>query len=200
MCKTCSVDNCNNKHYSKGYCKKHYQQLKRYGHVLERTTHDKNEMIDCGDYAEMILYNNKGEEVARTLIDLECIDLVKKYKWYLTNHGYVINDKVGQLHRLLMNPGEDLVVDHINRDRLDNRRENLRICTIQQNSMNKSVQCNNISGTQGVCWCKDNKIWLAYIGINGKRIHLGCFKTKKEAVEARRLAEIEYFGEFAPNN
>lgn len=198
--RTCSIEGCENKHHGKGYCRKHYNQIKRHGHILERTIFDPNEIIEHEDYAEMILYDKYGNEVARTLIDLEYVDSVKKYKWYLTNHGYVINDKVGQLHRFLMNPGEDLVVDHINRNRLDNRRENLRICTIQQNSMNKSVQCNSISRIQGVCWCKNDKTWLAYIGVNGKRIHLGCFKTKEEAIDARRQAEIDYYGEYAPNN
>lgn len=198
MCKTCSVDNCNNKHYSKGYCKKHYQQLKRYGHVLERTTHDKNEMIDCGDYAEMILYNNKGEEVARTLIDLEYVDILKSHKWYLNNNGYVYNNKIGKLHRYIMNPSDDLVVDHINRNPLDNRRDNLRICTQHDNCLNRSVYCNNTSGVQGVCWDKNTNKWKVQIMVNGKLTHIGGYNTLEEATEARRQAEIEYFGEFAP--
>ena len=198
MSKTCSVDNCNNKHYSKGYCKKHYQQFKRYGHVLERTTHDKNEMIDCGDYAEMILYNNKGEEVARTLIDLEYVDILKNHKWYLNNNGYVYNNKIGKLHRYIMNPSDDLVVDHINRNPLDNRRDNLRICTQHYNCLNRSIQCNNTSGVQGVCWDKNANKWKVQIMINGKLTHIGSYNTLEEAAEARKQAEIEYYGEFAP--
>lgn len=198
MCKTCKVDGCNGKHQAKGYCNRHYKQFKRHGCILERTRNDANEIIEHDDYAEMILYNNKGEEVARTLIDLEYVDVVNDYKWRLNYHGYVVNDKVGKLHRFLMNPGEDLVIDHINRNRLDNRICNLRACTLQENNMNKSIQCNNTSGIQGVSWDKNRNKWLVHITVNRKQIHLGYFNTIEEAAEARRQAEIEYFGEFAP--
>lgn len=198
MSKTCSVEGCNGKHKAKGYCCKHYTQFRRYGHVLERTTHDKNEIIDCGDYAEMILYNNKGEETARALIDLEYVDVVKNHKWYLNNTGYVYNNKIGNLHRFLINPPDDLLVDHINRNPLDNRTCNLRVCTPHENCLNKSIQCNNTSGVLGVRLNKNK--WLAHIGINGQKFYLGSFATLEEAAEARRQAEIEYFGEFAPNN
>lgn len=199
MCKTCKVDGCNGKHQAKGYCNRHYKQFKRHGCILERTRNDANEIIEHDDYAEMILYNNKGEEVARALIDLEYVDVVNDYKWRLNYQGYVVNDKVGKLHRFLMNPGEDLVIDHINRNRLDNRICNLRACTLQENNMNKSIPCNNTSGIQGVSWDKNRNKWLVHITVNRKQIHLGYFNTIEEAAEARRQAEIEYFGEFAPN-
>lgn len=199
MSKTCSVEGCNGKHQAKGYCNRHYKQFKRHGCILERTKNDANEIIEHDDYAEMILYNNKGEEVARALIDLEYVDVVNDYKWRLNYQGYVVNDKVGKLHRFLMNPGEDLVIDHINRNRLDNRICNLRACTLQENNMNKSIQCNNTSGIQGVSWDKNRNKWLVHITVNRKQIHLGYFNTIEEAAEARRQAEIEYFGEFAPN-
>lgn len=198
MSKTCSVEGCNGKHQAKGYCNRHYKQFKRHGCILERTKNDANEIIEHDDYAEMILYNNKGEEVARALIDLEYVDVVNDYKWRLNYQGYVVNDKVGKLHRFLMNPGEDLVIDHINRNRLDNRRDNLRICTQQENLFNKSIQCNNTSGIQGVSWDKNRNKWLVHITVNRKQIHLGYFNTIEEAAEARRQAEIEYYGEFAP--
>ena len=51
MCKKCSVEGCENKHYAKGYCSRHYQQYKKYGHILERTIYDANEIIEYGDYA-----------------------------------------------------------------------------------------------------------------------------------------------------
>lgn len=196
--KKCTVEGCDNKHLAKGYCSKHYQQMKKCGHILEKTIFNANEIIEYEDYAEIILYNNKGEEVARALIDLEYVDLIKQYKWCL-NNGYVYNYKVGRLHRFIMNPSDDLVIDHINHNRLDNRMHNLRICTQQQNSINKSKQSNNKSGMTGVCWCKDKNRWKTRIQTNGKIKHLGYYKTKEEAIEARKQAEIEYFGEYAPN-
>lgn len=198
MSKTCSVENCNGKHYGLGYCNRHYNQFKRHGYILEKTRKDANEIIEYEDYAEMVLYDKYGNEVARTLIDLECVDVVKDYKWRLST-GYVFHSKLGLLHRFLMNPSDDTVVDHINRNPLDNRRENLRICTQHENSFNQSIRSDNTSGTTGVSWRKEKNKWYAYIRVNGKKKHLGYFNTKEEAAEARRQAEIEYFGEFAPD-
>ena len=150
---------------------------------------------------EIILYNKQGEKNGKAIIDVEVIDVVLQYKWYLRDcDGYVSNNQVGLLHRFLMNPSDDMVVDHINHNKLDNRRENLRVCTAHQNSMNKSKYCNNTSGVTGVVWDKLRNKWKAQICINSKMKHLGYYNTKEEAIEARRLAEIEYYGEFAPNN
>lgn len=196
--RTCSVEGCENKHFSKGYCSKHYQQIRKHGSILERTTHDANEIIEYDDYAEVILYNKNYEEIARAIIDLNDVNSVKQYKWCL-HHGYVLNNKVGRLHRFLMDPPGDMVVDHINHNKLDNRRENLRICTHQENDWNKPLKSTNSSGIIGVCWDKSRNKWLAQICINGKIIYLGHFTTKEEAAEVRKQAEIEYFGEYAPN-
>lgn len=198
MCKKCSVEGCENKHCAKGYCGKHYNQMKRYGHILERTKYDANEIVEYEDHAEIVLYDSEGKEIARTLIDLEYTDLVKKYKWHLT-HGYVFSHNFGFLHRLIMNPTDDLVIDHINHNPLDNRRCNLRICKQQENIMNKSIQSNNTSGVTGICWIKNRNKWLAQIYVNKKNKFLGYFNTKEEAIEARRQAEIIYFGEYTPN-
>ena len=194
--KICSVEGCNNKVKAKGYCNKHYDQHRKYGHILDRTYRDLNEIIEYDDYAEIIICNRQCEEVARAIIDLECIDIVKDYNWCINNYGYILNKQVGLLHRFIMSCPDDMVVDHINHVKLDNRRENLRICTQQQNMMNSSVQSNNVSGIPGVHWYKNRNKWIAYITINGKRKNLGYFNTLEEAAEARRQAEIEYFGEY----
>lgn len=197
--RTCKVQNCNNKHKAKGYCSKHYYQFKRHGHILERTRHDKNEIIEYEDYAEIILYDKDNNEVARTMISLEYVGVVKDYKWYLKQEGYAFNKEIGYLHRLIMNPPKDMVVDHINQDKLDNRRDNLRICTDQENKLNHSIYSNNTSGASGVSWSKRYNKWEAQLQVNREVIYLGRYNTKEEAMEARRQAEIEYFGEFAPN-
>ena len=96
-----------------------------------------------------------------------------------------------------MDPPDDLVIDHINHNRLDNRISNLRVCTQHENCLNKSIQCNNTSGVAGVSKTKWNK-WQAQIKVNERLMYLGNFATLEEAAEARRQAEIEYYGEFAP--
>ena len=122
--KKCKIEGCEGKYCAKGYCGKHYQQLKKYGHIPERTQRDANEITEYEDYAEIVLYDKEGNEVAKALIDLDDVKIVKQHKWYLKSTGYAHNDKVGKLHRFIMNCPDDLVVDHINHNRLDNRKEN----------------------------------------------------------------------------
>ena len=81
-------------------------------------------------------------------------------------------------------------------EKYDNRRENLRICTQQQNTYNSKIRKNNTSGIIGIYWHKINKNWISYITINYKHINLGSFTDKEDAIKARKDAEIKYFGEF----
>lgn len=184
-------------------CQKHYKQFKKYGKVLDnnpRTKADPNEIVEYDDYAEIVLYNKYCEEVARALIDLEDIDIVKNYKWKLKDNGYACNNSCGYLHRFIMNCQDDMVVDHINHNRLDNRKSNLRVCTYQQNSMNSGKRNDNKSGITGICWDKSRSKWKSYININSKRINIGRFNTKEEAIKARKQAELEYFGDYRNDN
>ena len=202
ICKVCGREV---KKYA-GYemCQKHYRQYKKYGKVLDnnsRTIYDPNEIVEYEDYAEIVLYNINCEEVARAIIDLDDIDKVKQYKWRMNDQRYVLTDIKGtskkiRLHRLIMDCIDDMVVDHINHNPLDNRKENLRICTQQQNNKNQKKKSNNTSGVIGVCWDKSRNKWAASIMYNHKNIHLGRFNTKEEAIEARKQAEIEYYGEY----
>lgn len=84
------------------------------------------------------------------------------------------------------------VIDHINRDRSDNRWENLRSTTVRGNSFNRGLSKNNKSGTNGVYYAESAKKWRAMIRIDGKRVHLGYFKEKSEAELAYNLAKTEY--------
>jgi hypothetical protein len=86
-------------------------------------------------------------------------------------------------------------IDHINRDRADNRISNLREVTNKQNMQNKSKPSNNTSGHPGVCWYKQNSKWVAKIMHNQKSIHLGCFTTIEEAITARKAAEKLYWAD-----
>ena len=194
--KICQVDGCNNKHRCKGYCDKHYRQIRTYGRILDRTKYDPNEIIEYEDHAEIVLYDNYCNESARALIDLDDVDKVKDYKWGLkSNYVYNGTNKL-YLHKLIMDCPEDMVVDHINHDTLDNRKENLRVCTQQQNCMNRSKTSKNTSGTVGVCWHKGIGKWVARIKINGKYKSLGSYNDLENAIQARKNAEIEYFGEY----
>ena len=88
-------------------------------------------------------------------------------------------------------------LDHINGVRNDNRIENLRAATPSQNMMNRQKYKNNASGVIGVRWKKSIKRWVAFIGLQGKNKHIGCFENFDDAIAARKKAEKLYFGEFA---
>lgn len=129
--------------------------------------------------------------------DLEDYDKIKDYCWRekIDHNGYhsIVSSKI-TLHQLVF----EKHCDHINRNALDNRKENLRKCTIQENSRNRNKQSNNTSGYIGITWWWRTKTWKASIGINRKQIVLGYFKKKEDAIRARLEAEAKYFGEFAP--
>lgn len=115
----------------------------------------------------------------------------------LNNCGYlkVCLDKQNYLiHRLifLMHYGYlPEMLDHIDRNKLNNRIENLRECDKEVNSWNRDKQANNTSGYRGVSWNKAAGKWHAYIKIKGKRKHLGLFSTPEEANEAYEKAKSE---------
>jgi len=199
--KICKVEGCNNSSYYKdyghrGYCNKHYRQIKKYGKIQKRTRHDSNEIIDCGDYYEICLYSGYSEqkEIARAKIDKEDLEKVKRYKWCLNDHKYVIskiNNKTTKLHQLVMGKIVGHEIDHKFGNTLDNRKQNLRFVTRSQNQMNKK--------SRGYCWDKRSKKWMVRIEKNKKSIYLGLFINKQDAMTARKQAEQKYFGEFAYN-
>ena len=129
-------------------------------------------------------------------------DFVYGYRFCLNDKGYVmysgtkdgLNNK--RLHRIIMDDPDGEFIDHINRDPLDNRRDNLRIVTQQENNMNLSMRKTNKSGIAGVYWYKNRNKWVAEIRYKYKKIHLGYFDNLEAAAKVREEAEIKYFGEF----
>lgn len=95
-------------------------------------------------------------------------------------------------------PGEE--VDHIDGNKLNNTRGNLRIASNAENKMNRDKQSNNTSGYKGVSFHKKYKKWRAIIGIQGKSIHLGYFSDAVEAAKAYDDSARKYHGEFARTN
>lgn len=160
--------------------------------ALKKNKYDLN-----GDYGIGYLDNNE-----EFYFDLEDYSLIKDIYWNKTKAGYLRgykNKNQKWIHRMVIHKKEDEVIDHINRNKLDNRKSNLRICTQQKNTFNCSLSKNNTSGVIGVYLRTDTNKWEAKLMLNRKSISFGCYNTKEEAIIARLNAEIKYFGkDFAP--
>jgi hypothetical protein len=138
-----------------------------------------------------------------------CVSKTKSRRgWYAVRRGNSteigIRNKKVFLHRLLLGVPKGTWVDHRNGDTLDNRRRNLRAATPAQNAYNKPALRRSRAGRSsrfvGVSFCADRtrKPWHAYIGVNGKRLHLGRFCSEQRAARERRAAELRLHGAFAP--
>lgn len=132
------------------------------------------------------------------LVDDEDFEELNKYRWCLNNGGYATRMNDGHtsilMHRFINSTPKGLETDHINGNKLDNRKENLRNVTHSQNQMHNRIPKNNTSGVKGVTWDKVNKKWQAQIKLNQKVHHLGRYSTLQGAWLARRWGERLYFG------
>ena len=88
--------------------------------------------------------------------------------------------------------------DHIDRDPMNNRKSNLREATQSQQCQNRKKTARNRSGVVGICYYEKYNKWEAYISVNKKQIHIGYFDNKESAIKARLEAELNHYGEFAP--
>lgn len=202
-CEVCGNDYMvyKNEKTGKYLCRTHYQQVYKNGKVQNRTHLTPNEIIEHDDYAEVALYNIRYEETGRTIIDKNDIEKVKQYKWRLSDGRVMttIGRKNIFLHRYILDAPKNKKVDHINRNPLDNRRHNLRLCTTQENNRNKRMLNENTSGVTGVYYSKRDKKWIAQIKINNKGIHLGAHEDLEYAKAIRLKAEQIAFKDFSPN-
>lgn len=129
-------------------------------------------------------------------VDPEDFDYVNQWKWSCNSSGYAwrregSTAKPIYLHKVINKTPDDLFTDHINRNRLDNRRSNLRSVTWSENRINTGMFSNNTSGYKGVYWESATKKWIAAIGTGTKLKKLGRFASKEDAVNARQTAEKE---------
>lgn len=168
----------------------HSKQLKKY-----------NQYDLSGEYGIGWTLNTNHE----FYFDVEDYDKIKDYCWseHIHKTGNYrsldardpVTHKIIRMHYLIT----DKYSDHINLNTLDNRKENLRSVTRNQNAQNHSLRQDNTSGFSGVTWNKEHQHWRAQINANKVHYFLGSFNTKEEAIVARLQAELHYFGkDFAP--
>jgi len=136
----------------------------------------------------------------RVTVDDEDLEMLSGYTWWSDHKGYAISERKGKavrMHRLIMGCPSGSQVDHINHDKRDNRKSNLRVCSAAQNQHNRLNYKSNLSGLKGVGWHKATQSWRARIQVEGVQIHLGTFKKKEAAYEAYKNAAKRLHGEFA---
>ena len=133
------------------------------------------------------------------LFDPEDLEVVQKYLWAESAHGYAVSTTKPQvfMHHLVVIGDLKPYVDHINHNKLDNRRRNLRGCTSSQNQMNRQNTINSSSKYKGVSLRGDTGTWRAEIYKNAERYHLGTYKSEDEAALAYNEKALELHGEFA---
>jgi hypothetical protein len=141
------------------------------------------------------------------LVSKQSLPIVLSCKWILSKSGYASTydfDKLGlphcrggiKLHRLLKPAPIGYVVDHINHNRLDNRLENLRVCTPKENSYNTSKRNGKFKGVKK----QSNGKWMAKAHKDGKKYELKDIATEKEAAKLYDILAEELFGEYAGKN
>lgn len=157
---------------------------------------------DEGEYERCTLRGGRS-----FIFDREDLPLVQQYNWSMDRYGYVLGNLHGhrksstvRLHRLLMNAPDGMIVDHINGDPSDCRRENLRIATQQQNTQNAGLPSSSTTGYKGVCYDKKEGKYMAHIHPNGRMVFLGYFNDPIEAALKYDEAAFLYFGEYARPN
>jgi AP2 domain/HNH endonuclease len=149
-----------------------------------------------------------------TIVDRDDFEWLNQWKWQAefcpnTSGFYAvrgIKDEAGKpgtarMHRLIIGAQPGQIVDHVDRNSLNNTRANLRIVTAEQNSVNcRLLKRHNTSGFRGVSWDKRDKLWRAALSVNRRTIYLGGFKTPEAAAAAYDAAAKKQHGGFSPLN
>ncbi len=143
------------------------------------------------------------------IVDKEDFPWLNKWKWYYKD-GYAARNSKGnsrkikrttiRMHREIIKAEKGQDVDHINLDRLDNRKSNLRICNNFGNARNRCKYANNTSGYKGVYFEKESNKWKAQIVFKNKKINLGRYTNPREAAIVYDIAAEQLFKEFANTN
>jgi hypothetical protein len=167
---------------------------------------DRREIEVHKDCAKIPLHSRGGVFRGWAVIDLTDLEIVKSIAWTIDPRGYVVGRPSGHknsttMHRWLMFGTESaqMVVDHRDRNKLNNRRTNLRLCTQSENSKNSKIPKNNTSGAKGVSLDVNGR-WRARIWKDMKEIRIGTFGTVEEAKTAYDNAAHKLHGEFASPN
>lgn len=181
--KKCNVENCENKHYCKNYCVKHYAKFRKYGDalfVIEKTNNRKRIEYGIWSCIKTRCYNVNSQD----------------FKNYGGRGITVCDEWKNSFLAFYRDMGPRPSKDH-SVDRIDNEKgyfkENCRWATKTEQARNRRKRVDNKSGYTGVSWDNDSKKWIVRININKKCKNLGRFKTIEQAIEERKKAELKYW-------
>lgn len=133
------------------------------------------------------------------LVDDDDFDELNKVKWSFDGQyaQRKVENKTIRMHRVILDSPQ---VDHIDGNRLNNQRANLRVCNHKQNQRNRKKNKKMSSKYKGVSWHKQTEKWRARIQTDDGAVHLGLFDSEIDAAQAYDEAAKEHFGEFARTN
>lgn len=139
------------------------------------------------------------------MVDDEDYEWINQWSWYCDKEYAARwisggNGRASFMYGDILKTPDGLFTDHIDHNGLNNQKYNLRVVTNAQNQMNRKSNKHTSSIFKGVYWHKKDKRWQAGIGLDGKRIYLGNYKSEVDAAKTYDLAAIELFGEFAHTN
>lgn len=161
-----------------------------------------SELHERPGHLSVPLFGRGGVVRGHALVDVDDLPLVNATKWFMHSGGYAYgwtarpDRKCLLMHRVITRADDGVEVDHVNRDRLDNRRSNLRLATRAQNAQNLGAdRSNNVSGARGVARTSKGKPWRAVVKMGGRQSYLGSFDTVEAAdavVSRYRSEHMEY--------
>ena len=195
ICKQCGKVTKNEGH---GLCKKHYRQLVQYGKCLDsnqRCQGDPNEFEIKGNIVEVQTYDHLGNPTYKFTVGIEDINLIINNVWTAkqkSNGVYIVNDNLGYLHHQILPVRAGITVDHIDRNPLNNTRDNLRYASQTLQNFNQKKKDSKFD-VKGIDFHpqknKGNGLYYAFIKIGNKRYISYGMATYEEAVYARSLME-----------
>jgi uncharacterized protein (DUF1330 family) len=191
----CKVPQCDKKNKKNNtMCSMHSARWQRHG-----TTDSRSQMRVNGNQVTL----TRGQVA---IIDTEDAERVSRHTWHAAAHGYAatrLRDKNGELmylHRYVLNAPNGKYVDHVNLDKLDNRKANLRLCTNSQNHANKPKRKGEtLSRYKGVTLAKNGRVWQMQLQWNGQRF-VKRFKSENDAARYYNEKALELWGSFALPN
>ena len=186
----CEIKDCERNLYASRLCKLHYQRKYRGQQLDMITIYTDRKILIEKDIARVPLWG-----IGEVLVDVQDVGKVKMHKWSL-DLGYAktnINKKTVRMHTIILGVKSYGIkeIDHINRNKLDNRRSNLRLVSRKVNARNKGLYSHNTSGYTGVVNVKGK--WVAQIKVDGRNIRLGTYSKKTDAILSRKKAETMYW-------